>query len=140
VAILTIAGGGYGVESESRNGRAPSFHHTPLGRQSHDGLYGEFGIPRETGYNIFDRYKLCGTEALTDRSRRPCRYANQFPPQLEAQIVGFKRYNPHWGARKIRELLIRWLASEVRIPAELYTHATRCELMRGIGELALSLP
>ena len=40
----------------------------------------EFGISRKTGYKIFDRYKEHGLEALTDRSRRPVRYANQLPP------------------------------------------------------------
>ena len=39
----------------------------------------EFGISRKTGYKIFARYKDHGIEALTDRSRRPVRYANQLP-------------------------------------------------------------
>ena len=83
----------------------------------------EFGISRKTGYKIYDRYKESGTEALTDRSRRPYRYANQLPPQLEAQIVGLKTGKPHWGARKIRELLIRRLASEIKVPARSTIHA-----------------
>ena len=37
----------------------------------------EFGISRKTGYKIFDRYQECGIEGLSDRSRRPYRYANQ---------------------------------------------------------------
>ena len=44
----------------------------------------EFGISRKTGYKIFDRYREHGLEALTDRSRRPIRYANQLPGQIEA--------------------------------------------------------
>src|SRR6476660_10406268 len=44
----------------------------------------EFGISRKTGYKIFGRYKEHGLEALTDRSRRPVRYANQLPPQIES--------------------------------------------------------
>jgi putative transposase len=39
----------------------------------------EFGISRKTGYKIFDRYKDCGIQGLTDRSRRPYRHANQLP-------------------------------------------------------------
>src|SRR3979409_779058 len=39
----------------------------------------DFGVSRKTGYKIFDRYKEHGLEALTDRSRRPVRYANQLP-------------------------------------------------------------
>ena len=44
----------------------------------------EFGISRKTGYKIFDRYREQGLAALSDRSRRPVRYANQLPEQLEA--------------------------------------------------------
>jgi transposase len=66
-----------------------------------------FGISRKTGYKIFERYKEHGLEALTDRSRRPVRYANQLPRQIESLIVVAKRDKPHWGARKIRELLVR---------------------------------
>src|SRR3989304_8051501 len=83
----------------------------------------EFGIPRKTGYKIFDRYKEHGLEALCDRSRRPVRYANQLPGQIESQIVSLKRDKPHWGARKIRELLIRRLAGDVRGPAISTIHA-----------------
>ena len=36
------------------------------------GLCREFGISRKTGYKIYDRYKECGIEALSDRSRRRC--------------------------------------------------------------------
>ena len=39
----------------------------------------EFGISRKTGYKIFNCYKDDGLEALTDRSRRHVRYANQLP-------------------------------------------------------------
>ena len=83
----------------------------------------EFGISRKTGYKIFERYKEHGLEALTDRSRRPVRYANQLPQQLEAAIVRLKRDKPHWGARKIRELLVRRLAGDVRVPARSTIHA-----------------
>src|SRR3954466_7668736 len=38
-------------------------------------LCAEFGISRKTGYKIFDRYKDCGVQAFTDRSRRPYRQA-----------------------------------------------------------------
>ena len=42
----------------------------------------EFGISRKTGYKIFNHYKEPGLEALSDRSRRPIRYANQLPQQI----------------------------------------------------------
>jgi transposase InsO family protein len=83
----------------------------------------EFGISRKTGYKIFNRYKDEGLEALCDRSRRPVRYANQLPEQIERLIVRCKRDKPHWGARKIRELLVRKLAGDVRVPAKSTVHA-----------------
>jgi transposase InsO family protein len=83
----------------------------------------EFGISRKTGYKIFNRYKDQGLDALTDRSRRPVRYANQLPDQVERLIVDLKRDKPHWGARKIRELLLRKLAGDVRLPAKSTVHA-----------------
>lgn len=83
----------------------------------------EFGISRKTGYKIFNRYKEHGLEALCDRSRRPTRYANQLPEAVERMIVSCKRDKPHWGARKIRELLVRRLAGDVRIPARSTVHA-----------------
>ncbi len=46
----------------------------------------EFGISRKTGYKIFDRYKENRLAALSDRSRRPVRYANQLPPAIESLI------------------------------------------------------
>lgn len=83
----------------------------------------EFGTSRKTGYKIFERYKESGLEALTDRSRRPVRYANQLPGAIENLIVGLKREKPHWGARKIRELLVRRLDGDIRIPAKSTIHA-----------------
>ena len=83
----------------------------------------EFGISRKTGYKIYQRYQKLGLEALSDRSRRPVRYANQLPPQIEGLIVSLKRQKPHWGARKIRELLVRRLDGDIRIPAKSTVHA-----------------
>src|SRR5262245_52541976 len=83
----------------------------------------EFGISRKTGYKIYNRYMDEGLEALTDRSRRPVRYANQLPEPIERMIVRLKKDKPHWGARKIRELLVRRLSGDVRIPAKSTVHA-----------------
>ena len=83
----------------------------------------EFGISRKTGYKIFERYQECGLEGLSDRSRKPYRYANQLPAQLEAAIVATKREKPHWGARKIKERLLRQLPHEIRVPAISTIHA-----------------
>ncbi|GIK88346.1 MAG: transposase [Betaproteobacteria bacterium] len=106
-----------------------------LDGESMSGLCREFGISRKTGYKIFNRYKESGLEALSDRCRRPVRYANQLPPQIEALIVSCKREKPHWGARKIRELLVRRLDQDLRIPAKSTIHAVlhRHDLVKGVG-------
>ena len=57
-----------------------------------------FGISRKTGYKIYNRYKEHGLEALCDRSRRPVRYANQLPEQIEQMILRLKKDKPHSGA------------------------------------------
>jgi transposase InsO family protein len=95
-----------------------------------------FGISRKTGYKIFNRYKEHGSEAFTDRSRRPVRYANQLPAQLESLIVSLKRDKPHWGARKLRELLVRRLNGDVRVPARSTIHAVldRHGLVKRMGK------
>ena len=38
-------------------------------------------------------------------------------------VIGCKRDKPHWGARKIRELLVRRLPHGVRVPANSTIHA-----------------
>jgi putative transposase len=82
----------------------------------------EFDISRKTGYKIFNRYKGCGLEGLTDRSRRPYRQANKLPFQVEKLIVQLKRERPSWGAPKIREKLRR-LHSDIQLPAISTVHA-----------------
>jgi putative transposase len=67
----------------------------------------EFRTSRKTGYKIFDRYQECGIHGLTDRSPRPYRYANQLPLQVENFILNVKHEHPSWGARKVRERLLR---------------------------------
>src|SRR3954465_8360728 len=94
----------------------------------------DFGVSRKTGYKLLDRYKEHGLTALSDRSRRPVRYANQLPEQIESLIVRLKAEKPHWGARKIRELLVRRLRGDIRIPAKSTIHAVlhRHGLVKGL--------
>src|SRR2546427_9647277 len=82
----------------------------------------EFDVSRKTGYKIFQRYKDCGLEGLTDRSRRPYRQANQLLLHIEKLILRLKREKPDWGAPKIREKLRR-LHSEIPPPAISTVHA-----------------
>src|ERR1700747_2511515 len=91
--------------------------------ESMSSLCREFGISRVTGYKIYERYSECGLEGLTDRARTPYRYANKLPAQLETMIVNLRREKPTWGARKLRERLLRKLPNDVRVPACSTIHA-----------------
>src|ERR1700686_3147465 len=71
--------------------------------ESMTALCREFGISRKTGYKILERFEHCGVEGLSDRARRPHRYANQLPAPVEAAIVAAKHEKPHWGAARVNE-------------------------------------
>jgi putative transposase len=90
--------------------------------ESMTALCQEFGISRKTGYKIWNRYQTSGLEALTDRNRRPVRYANQLPPQIEQSIIHLKKEKPNWGAPKILELLVRRYP-DIKAPAKSTVHA-----------------
>src|SRR5690349_1894976 len=91
-----------------------------LAGESMSELCREFGISRKTGYKIFDRYQDRGVQGLSDRSRRPYRYAHQLPFQLENYILNVKQEHPSWGARKIRERLLRRFSASIQLPAKSY--------------------
>jgi len=93
-----------------------------LDGEAMSGVCREFGISRKTGYKIWNRYRRSGVEAFTDRSRRPYHYANRLPAQVETAIVRLKHEKSHWGAPKIRELLIRRYPN-IKPPAKSTIHA-----------------
>lgn len=82
----------------------------------------EFGISRQTGYKIYNRYKDHGLGGLENRSRRPYRHANQLPFQVERTILRIKKERPTWGAPKIREKLLREYPM-IKPPAKSTVHA-----------------
>ena len=84
----------------------------------------EFDISRKTGYKIYDRYRECGLYGLADRQRRPYRYGNRLPEQVETAILALKREHKYWGARKIREKLLRRWDGAVKVPALSTVHCT----------------
>jgi len=67
--------------------------------------------------------------------RRPFRYANQLPEPLEAAIVSAKREKPHWGAREIRDRLLRRMPHSIKTPAASSIHAVldRHRLLKRMG-------
>ena len=81
------------------------------------------GSPARPATRSYDRYKDCGVQAFTDRSRRPYRQANRLPPPIEATIVRLKREYPGWGAPKIREKLRQQVTAARSCPAISTVHA-----------------
>lgn len=63
-----------------------------------------FGVSRKTGYKWLERYRVGGTEALSDRSRRPHRSPKQVAPSV-AQTVIALHVETTWGGRKLRRRL-----------------------------------
>jgi hypothetical protein len=76
------------VEREFRDGRAPSLRHPAAGWEPMTDVCREFGISRKTGYKIFNRYREHGCDALSDRSRRPVRYATSYPRRVRSHLGG----------------------------------------------------
>lgn len=65
----------------------------------------EFGITRKTGYKWLKRY--AESEPLSDKSRAPNFIANKTPEDTESLIVALRKYNPGWGAKKLKAALER---------------------------------
>lgn len=82
----------------------------------------DFGISRNTGYKLFNRYQDEGLKGLEDRPRSPYRHPNRLPFQVEKAILGIKRDHCTWGAPKIREKLIK-VYPMIRPPASSTIHA-----------------
>jgi hypothetical protein len=62
------------------------------------------------------------------------------PQQVESPIVRLKTEKPHWGARKIRELLVRRLDGDIKVPAKSTIHAVldRLGLVKRSGGRAIA--
>lgn len=93
-----------------------------LGGETMSELCREFGIARKTGYKIVERYEETGVMGLTDRFRRPVRFGNQLPMQVEKALLQIKADKPYWGAPKIRERFIRKYP-DIKPPAKSTIHA-----------------
>jgi transposase InsO family protein len=77
----------------------------------------EFGISRPTGDAILKRYDSEGWEALDERERRHGTHPLTTPPDIEDAILKVRKQHQHWGARKLRVLLVREYG-EAKVPSE----------------------
>jgi len=70
-------------------------------------LCSDFGISRPTGYLWLNRYRASGSFAsVVELSRRPYHVPNKTSEEHERQVIALRRQYG-WGARKLRELLLR---------------------------------
>lgn len=76
-------------------------------RQKFSSLCRKFGISRKTGYKWLKRYQAGGIENLEDGPKRPHSFAVYTPSETVDLILSTRDRFPAWGARKLREYIIR---------------------------------
>jgi transposase InsO family protein len=67
----------------------------------------EFGISRKTGYKWKERFLQQGLDGLHDQSRKPKTSPGELGEDVVCRIVSLKQAHPSWGARKLREVMLR---------------------------------
>lgn len=68
-------------------------------------LCAEYGISRETGYEVKRRFENGGIEALMPRSHAPRRIPHKTPEPLVELLVAAREAHPTWGPRKLKTVL-----------------------------------
>jgi transposase InsO family protein len=61
----------------------------------------EAGVSRQTAQLWVQRGRAGGLEQLAEKSRAPRRRTRRTAPEVEAEVLEFKRQHPVWGAKKI---------------------------------------
>lgn len=64
-----------------------------------------FRITRRTGYKWLQRYNEEGLPGLKDKSKRPDHFPNQTPDEIDQYVVGLRKNDPEWGAKKLHRIL-----------------------------------
>jgi transposase len=64
-----------------------------------------FGVSRETGYKLVERYLEHGPAGLEERSRRPHSSPNQTAAPIVEALLELRRRHPGWGAKKLIPVL-----------------------------------
>ena len=92
-------------ESRTVEEQRQEFARAAMNCNNFSALCREYGITRRTGQKWAERYKA--DEPLTDRSRRPHTSPSRTPESVEQLILNIRSDNPGWGARTIRDVLIK---------------------------------
>jgi len=66
-----------------------------------------FGISRQTAYKWLSRFGAQGRAGLQNLSQRPHRSPQRLAAQWVKEITHWRRWRPHWGAKKIHRQLRR---------------------------------
>jgi transposase InsO family protein len=87
----------------------------------------EYGIHRQTGYEVWQRYKDGGVEGLLPQSRAPKHIPHKTPKNLVDVVVQARKEHPTWGAKKLKVML------EKRYETKLPAHSTICAMLKQAG-------
>ena len=68
-------------------------------------LCARFGVSREAGYRLVERYLEQGPAGLEARSRRPHTSPNETAAHIVEALLELRRRHPRWGAKKLLPLL-----------------------------------
>ena len=66
----------------------------------------EFGISREVGYKVWDRYQAMGVPGLGDQRHGPKRIPHRTSEAVKALVIEARKAHPTWGPKK----LYAWLS------------------------------
>jgi transposase InsO family protein len=69
----------------------------------------EYGISRNTGHKLSNRFDELGVEGLFDRSRAPKHIPHKTPSEVVELVLKERRRHPNWGPRKLKDILERRL-------------------------------
>lgn len=75
-----------------------------------------FGISRQTGYVLWERYQEQGLAGLQDRTRGPKSCPHKTLPQVEQALVSLRREHPSWGPVTLLDRLAK-LHPHLALPA-----------------------
>jgi len=73
----------------------------------------QFGISRDTGYRLLQRYRAEGIGGLEPRSRAPRRHGLAMAETVAEAIMTLRRERPYWGPKKLRAVLLRRAPQQV---------------------------
>lgn len=63
------------------------------------------GVHRKTVHKWLKRYRELGVAGLSDHSRAPHHRPRQAPREMLDPLLELRRKHPHWGARKLRQII-----------------------------------